>query len=56
MENGELFFCSTQLEKVWKEMVSMVLQDRDYTKYLNEEEKRAFELEEKIENRRGDKK
>lgn len=53
MEYGELFLCNTQLEKVWKEMVSMVLQDRDYTKYLNEEEKKAFELEEKIENRRG---
>lgn len=34
-------------------MVSMVLQDRDYTKYLNEEEKKTFELEEKTQNRKG---
>ncbi len=36
-----------------KERMSMFLQDRDYTKYLNEEEKKAFELEEKIQNRKG---
>lgn len=34
-------------------MMKMVLQERDYTKYLNEEEKKAFELEKKIENRSG---
>ena len=29
----------------------MVLQERDYTKFLTNEEKEAFELEEKIKNR-----
>lgn len=31
----------------------MVLQERDYTKFLTNEEKEAFELEEKIKNRKG---
>ena len=29
----------------------MTLQERDYTLFLNDEEREAFELEEKIENR-----
>ena len=36
-----------------KEGISMFLQDRDYTKYLNEEEEKAFYLELKIQNRKG---
>ena len=31
----------------------MTLQERDYTLFLNDEEREAFELEEKIENRKG---
>lgn len=31
----------------------MTLQERDYTIFLNDEERVAFELEEKIENRKG---
>ena len=31
----------------------MKLQERDYTKFLNEEEREAFELEEKIAHRKG---
>lgn len=31
----------------------MVLQERDYTKFISEEEKSAFELEEKIASRKG---
>ena len=33
----------------------MVLQERDYTKFLTNEEKEAFELEEKIKNRNSNK-
>ena len=31
----------------------MVLQERDYTKFISEEEKSAFELEEQIAGRKG---
>lgn len=36
-----------------KRVYYMTLQERDYTLFLNDEEREAFELEEKIENRKG---